>query len=56
MLFQMAIVTDKPCQPPKITIIDNSTINTAPKPFLRSESITISTRATLNCSGILDTK
>ncbi len=27
----MVIVTDKPCQPPKVSILDNSTINVAPK-------------------------
>jgi len=52
----MIIVTDKNCQPPKVMIVNNSTVNTAPIPYLRSQDITVTINASLDCSGLADTK
>ena len=50
------IVTNADCRPPEVMIKDNATQNTAPRPFFRSEQISISSSASLNCSGVLTTK
>ena len=50
------IITSAPCAPPQVTIMDNSTNNRDPVVFMRSETITIKTRAILNCAPILNTR
>ena len=52
----MIIVTNAPCQPPTVTIPINSTTNTAPITYYRTDTISVGSKAKLNCSDVVTTK
>ena len=52
----MAVVTDKPCAPPKLQIPFNSTNNLAPVEYFRADQIVITATAELNCIPVISTK
>ena len=50
------IVTEKPCEAPRVMIPFNHTNNRAPKQYYRTETVRAGSIATLNCSGVLSTR
>ena len=52
----MFLVTNLPCKPPKVEILQNvGTVQEAPE-YMKSQQIVISTEATVNCSLTTHTK
>ena len=50
------VVTSARCRPPKTRIVYNSTVNTAPLQYKRTDSIRVEGIAKLNCSGLVNTR
>ena len=50
------IVTEAPCNPPKLIIQFNSTKNLAPVEYYRADQVVISTKMSLNCTPVTTTK